>query len=797
MMNFRRCIVCQLTIFLLLVPLAESLAGKHDYKGKHDYTAETLAGKYNYDTRNEHGGWLSLTTTLTSETGTQPGMAEGNETLTYSITLDNSSKKSKTISVTENVPLGTSYVGGDSFDDVCIAGDVAGTVCQLDKIKVPGKGGSITLTFIVKVDDPVTTLSIDNNVTSPQADCLKDDCTEFTPTTGIDGVTRLEVVDKADWTETSVIKVLHAFAYAGLTTDAQIATWASMPPEVAIQEMLTFTFTNELLSPSEDASSAHAVSLEAMENFWGGTDVTNPMRWDKRPAYSTLTTRGDGSKFFNGGNLQRTWIQAVNTRGINPFLHKIGFFLTNYQMAIKANLSGYGLFRSYYDQTINDLASGQTFTAVIAGAAKSAATARRYGHLNNTFNNSSLTFKGNDDFAREFFQLFFRYNGVKEDIDYHEGVNIENNAMLMTGMKIDYVPNGYGSDAFDYIAPINFTDHTDASDRVLNNLTLHHADCLEIFHQMICGTTASEKIDALAAVVSVDPEVQTSLPVFIIKSLADDQLTDEKIAKISATWVAANDDLLSFIREYAISRTFHSEDTVKFRSTFDRNVTLYNTVVLDNEESFIGRQVGDSPHGEMIAQGGEVFLPAHNVFGGQTGVEAANNANVFNNAYNVAGLQTSYGLARTVLSYSTDETQTTQVTWDKDWGEVIPTNSNGEYVVADVADWLWRRVVADGGKNFDVIARAQVIAILARNWDFGYAVTVLDPSISTDPEATYSSNDLTSDARLVAVMNGLAAETMDLASPDITTTRRGENNRVSFAANFISMLPYTFALEGK
>lgn len=607
-------------------------------------------------------------------------------------------------------------------------------------------------------------------------------------------------IPQSEWTETSVRKVLHAFAYAGLTTDAQIAMWASMTPEAAIVEMLTFTYNNERLSPSEDASSANASSLESMQNFWGGSDVTNPMRWDKQRFYPTLTTAVDGTTTnFNTGNLQRTWTQAVSTRGINPFLHKMSFFLTNYHMSIRANLAGNGLFRSYYDQIAADLVSGQPFTKIIAGAAKSAATARRYRHMYNTYNNSNLRFSGNDDFAREFFQLFFRYNGVNEDIVYHEGVNIENNAMLLTGMNIDKLTNAYGSNNSNdwFIAPIVFTDHTDDTGRILNNASRHHLDCLEIFHQLICGATAAEKIDALSPIVASDPEVMSNLPVYIASYFADDQLTSSKMTQIKTAWAAANDDLLTFIRSYAISKAFHSEDTIKFRSTFNRNMTIYNTVILDNNEAFIGRQYWDSPLTEMRNQGGEVFLPAHDVFGGQTGTEAAGNPNVFKSAYDAAGLYTTSRLARTNLTYFTDATQVAQATWDKDWGSVIPTNSSGLYVVGDVANWLWRRVVGDGGKNFDIVARSQVLAMLARGWDFGYAVTVLDPLISTDPEATYSSAQLFSDARLVAVMDTLAAETMQLTSSNITTTRRTENRFVNYAANFIAMLPYTFVLEGK
>ena len=737
------------------------------------------------------GGSLTLIKTLASEDGSQSGIAESGETLTYRITLSNNRKKAKTTSVTETVPPGTTYAGAaDDFSTACTAGDAAGTACQLSSVTVPGKG-STTLTLSGMGDNPGTTSAISNTVSASAVDCSTSDCTESMPTV-------LQTIGQSDWTETSVRKVLHAFAYGGLATDSQISTWAAMDPAAAIQQMLTFTYSNELLSPSEDASGLHATSLENLQNFWGDqADVDNPMRSDKQRFYATLTTATDGTTTnFNTTNMQRTWIQAVNARGINPFLHKVAFFLTNYHMSIRASLAGNGLFRSYYDQTAADLVSGEPFTAIIAGAAKSAATARRYRHQYNTFTNVNQRFSGNDDFAREFFQLFFRYNGDSETFEYHEGVNIENNAKLLTGMNIDRLTNAYGSNNSNdwYVAPILFTDHVDETSRVLNNVSRHHENCLEIFHQPVCGVTASDKIDAAAAIVSADPEVLENLPAYIISYFADDQLTPDKIVKIAASWAASGDDLLTFLRAYAISTTFHSEDAVKFRSTFNRNLSLYNTVVLNNEEAFVGRQDYDSPRSEMVNQGGQVFQPAHDVFGGQTGTEASGNPNIFKSAYDAAGTHTTSRLARTNLNYS-DATGTV-TTWYKDWGLVAPT-TGGQYVVGEVAEWLWHRMVGDGGKNYDVVARSQVIALLARGYDYGYAVTVIDPAISTDPEASWSSAELSENPAHIAVMNTLASETMELGNSDISGVRRTANSRMNYAANFIAMLPYTFALEGK
>ena len=78
---------------------------------------------------------------------------------------------------------------------------------------------------------------------------------------------RVIAVNNVAWKETAVRKVLHTFAYGGFATDAQIAAWAQMPPEEAIQEMLNFEPANEELSRAQDNTSDYADSLEALQAF--------------------------------------------------------------------------------------------------------------------------------------------------------------------------------------------------------------------------------------------------------------------------------------------------------------------------------------------------------------------------------------------------------------------------------------------------------------------------------------------------------------------------------------------------
>ena len=613
--------------------------------------------------------------------------------------------------------------------------------------------------------------------------------------TGDDAMLSFTPINPIDWNETAVRKVLHGFAYAGLTSDTQINIWANMPAGEAIVEMLSFDFNNEKLSPSEDSSSNHASSLEELQNFWGGNDPFNPMRWDKRRFYSTLTSNINGDTIVNGGNLERTFSQAVATRGLNPFLHKVAFYLTNYHMSISIRNTRPALIRNYYDVLMGALTSGKNFVEVATAGAKSAAVTRAYDHDFNEYHNDIMEFEGNDDFAREYFQLFFRIQGETEDHDYHEQVTIENNAHLLTGMRLDREPNAYGStNVNDWrIAPIDFTDHVDGMGDLHYNQTLHHGNCLEILHQTICGANAAEKLEALAPHAASHIESLNNIPVNVVNFFADDNLTDDKIESIQASWRSAGFDLLKFIRAYAISTAFHSADTYKLRSSFDRALSLFNTIVLDNQEVFLGLEYWKSTERWLGEQGLSVFAPIKDVFGHQSGLQAVTNPNIFKQSYDFQIDYTLFDEDRT--TYFDDETETTQSTWYKDWGSVAPRNGANEYVVSEVADWLWQRLIADGGKNFDIVAKAQIYALLARGFDFGYVVTT--ETAETNTERVFSSNELTTDSELIALISQLGAETIALDDIDLDGVRRIANLRVGQAAQFIGMLPYTFVLEGK
>jgi hypothetical protein len=597
----------------------------------------------------------------------------------------------------------------------------------------------------------------------------------------------LSTVKSRHWDETYVRRVLSAFAYGGLATDKQIETWGNMKPAEAVEEMLTFDSLNDQLSPpgQDDDTSEHCGSLAELQAFWSGDDEGNMMKYADRYRYAVLKNNGT----LSTPNLQRTWTRAISTRGCNPFLHKMALYITNYHASISVHKTRAGLIRDYYDRVMAELSGGGDFIDVMTVAATDAALARAYGHQFSTYNDNKEVFKGTDDFAREFHQLLFRINGTTEDTAYHEDTTIEHSAWMLTGMNVDRNANAYGSTIKGdwFIGPINFRNHFDSytPPRNLKNTTRHYfggqGSCLDILHTKICGDNAGEKIDALAPVAAAHPESMENVPVTMIDFFADDNLDARKIAEIRGSWAKANFDILEFIRAYAASTAFHHSKTFKYRTAFDRNLLVQNANTLDNEEVF-GRQYFDSPHARMANQGATVFEPAHDVFGGQTGFQAANNRYLFRDAYWQNVTNASF-LNDVSDNYTLDAEGADVYTWEKDWGSVIPVNANGEHLVAEVAEWLWNHFIGDGGKNFDPIARAQVHALLADLRDFAYVVD------STNPDRVYSSDDITN-GDAAAVDQAKAAELMNF-------TTRAANIRVGMAVNFITMTPYAFAMGGK
>ena len=597
-------------------------------------------------------------------------------------------------------------------------------------------------------------------------------------------------VSVTEWDNTAVRKVLQTFAYGGFASDSQIDTWAGMTPSVAIAEILTFDPTNNLLSPAEDITPNYLSvngqdrTLTGLQALWASSSVDNLTRTDVISKFDEVS---DSNTMFRPSSLPITWVAAVNKRGVNTFRQKIGFWLTNYLMSTHLSATGNNIpqVRTMYDEAMATLAIDAYLADTLTSGATSAAIATQYGHRSNTFNSSNMTFSGNDDFAREYHQLFFGILGelppgdpnAQAYKDYYEDVTVENTAIALTGMQIDRFPVASFSPFADFI-DFNSTA----------NIANHHAGPLEILNfdnqgiANISGVNALEKISALSLAAINTPESEANLPVMIISHFADDTLdplgTDQRLGDIREGWISANKNLLSFLQAYAISTTFHDASRIKFQTAFDRNLEVFNKNTVDNVESYQSFVANDVLN-QMVSQGADPFRPVRFVFGGQTGRDAIGNPDLFKRVYN-----TSVDKAYTLLKPNDSTTG-----WMKDWGKRIPADNQGNYRVGDVATWLWNHFMSDGGANYGPQENAYITALLATGQDFLIQVDSVNPVVDG-----YADSELQTDPILTAIIQ--ANENSQLLLNDAGQQFEA-NRRVGLAVNFIAATPFIFTQEGK
>lgn len=502
----------------------------------------------------------------------------------------------------------------------------------------------------------------------------------------------LPTLTQAQWNTGAVRKVLKVFAFGGHATDEQIETWANQRPIDAIAEMLNFSEHNPLLSPlaSGEKYSEPATMYGTFRAF--AHDYLSQSSSNLPIAIGPYSRgRFNGSL---GGDHQGVFVRMATTRGLNPFRQRIALWETNYHLAVNLDTAvEHKQMTRFYDQVMEAHESGVSYQQVMATAAKSAAVSLQYGHRSNQWRYDPDTdvFKCfcNDDFAREIHQLYFGIFGV-DDPDAHENVTIRNTSKLLTGMNLDY------------------SETSGLADEIRFSTQFHHTGALQILGQTISGTTASDKIDNLFEVSMAHPESQAALPIMIISSLADDNLDENKSAQLRSAWaeMGQDKDFLAYIRAYAISSLFHSESQRKYLTTFERAIYQQNKITLNNTESLlqsdnIALDLTSVFNGEDV----QIFTPSHNVFGGQTAIEAADSAKVFQRNFNAA--------SRNIVDFQRGASCSNcdfGESWVKDWGAVIP-NQNGRYGVDEVAQWLWVHIIGNLD-NYTDLERAHLIPII-------------------------------------------------------------------------------------
>lgn len=609
------------------------------------------------------------------------------------------------------------------------------------------------------------------------------------------------------WNESAVRKVLHAFAFGGGTTEAQIKLWADMTPGEAIVQMIGMWTQNPRLALAYEGDGAPVspenASLSRLANYFGAgnyartpSDFQTTIRWNNSPGH--------------------TWVNATRMRGLNPVRQRIALFETNYHMAVNLdkNVNPQQMV-VYYDSIANDIAQGLPYHEVLGNAALSAAIATQYNHRRNVFQNGS--FRGNEDFAREYHQLFFGIlgtgvnglctvgqstcSGNPESFDDHEFKTIRQTAEALTDIRVE----GGG----DFL-PV-FPEFGSAN---------HYPGEISIYGRTYGGSNARERIRSVSPESIRHPESQAFLPLIIVRGLADENLdpnnlvegcvtangytgisgcdataVTNKIATIRAIWLSSTEssngqiNLIEFLRKYAISSAFHNPSRIKFLDSTERNLTLANQLTLNNTE--LGANlipIWTKLTGESVT----LFRPEHDVFGGQTGLEAANTDDVFINQYNSAR-NNRYGAIGFWSNNRTVSVKNFRSLLQRELGK------NSDFGVRETAEFLWRRITGDQAMtHFTAPARIQVYALLANGNDFlFYKDTDCRNNIwnctntslnSTATLPTAQDLDLANPTDNVRNLRDSVIFRNTATEADITR----DNERVGYAIDFISATPFTF-----
>ncbi|GLS05816.1 hypothetical protein GCM10007860_29740 [Chitiniphilus shinanonensis] len=583
----------------------------------------------------------------------------------------------------------------------------------------------------------------------------------------------LPAVDATQWHEAAVRNVLQTFAYGSQASDAQIREWAAMPPQQAIVQMLDFAPFNPRLSPGlggADPLRTGGGTLAGLSAYWRG--ASSPFPQATRAAFDI------GGSW---GGVARVGLQAGMTPGLNPFLHRVLFWETNYHLAVNQEVDVSGAqIGAYYDTLLQSFAAGDSYSRSLARAAMSAAIGRQYGHFRNTYDNARGVFRGNEDFAREFHQLFFGILGTTQPEDaapratgedsYHEVVTVKNTARLLTDM----------------------TEPSDHATELAFGTAQHHQAPLEILHAQIAGATARDKLLALAEVAIRHPESEANLPVKIVAGLANDRLGAADIAELRAYWrdMGQRKSLLDFLRAYAISRQFHDPARVKYLTPLERNMVLLNRFALTRQESEL---VGLYSAIGLVTweEGFDAFSPSHNVFGHTTGEETSLAADHFRVVYN-RGIDGLWRFAR-VDGDGNAELAAQAPGWEKRWDALAPREADGGWRTGRVAGWLWQRFIGGGG--FGAHERLYTYALLGTGRDAGYYCTG-NGAAGTDPDYVFTDADFAPGALGSRCLEGLAALPLALDSAD-ATVRKDANRRVAYAVAFLSALPQAQVVRGE
>lgn len=601
-------------------------------------------------------------------------------------------------------------------------------------------------------------------------------------------------ISDATWDETAVRSVLSTFAYGASATDEQIKTWADVRPEQAIIEILTMRVRNQKLTAGYDNEDiglpSDRLSLSGLSNYFADGYLTN------------ASTNFDMSRSF-GDAPAYTFINAVKLRSVNPFRQKVGIVETNYHMAVNLdkNVTQNQMFR-YYDETANDIARGLPYQTVISNSALTAAVATQYNHRRNVIINGN--FRGNEDFAREYHQLFFGIlgtgvsgnctfgindpcSGNPENFYSHERSTIPNTARALTDIQVDN-----GSDTPPDVPVFGSTQHATGT--------------LSIYGRGNNGNTARERFQSIAPQSIAHPESLQNLPVNIVRWFADENLDPnspmmgianesslitQKLSLIRSIWNAMSQkNLIEFLRRYTISTAYHNPSRLKFKDSADRILTIANIATVSNNEI---REDVIPAYNYLQNENITLFRPEHDVFGGQTGLEASNTDEVFENQYNssrTGRLGTSSVWRNITVSV-------------KDYRRLFPSNARSNVTTPTVTELLWRKITGDQNLQFLTrIERAHIYSILATGNDFAFNT---DNDCALNPFSCTNTSLNTRVITLADISVGGQYYQKFLDYQNDVLWKSGEagnlndqdSDRVGAAIDFIAATPYAFVQVGR
>jgi len=538
------------------------------------------------------------------------------------------------------------------------------------------------------------------------------------------------------WTDKEVRKVLNTFTYGATATEAQIKLWADMKPIDAINEIMDLNTTNlkvKNIGPSFISDRRNLEDLiEDIYRKYDDLDMSIKGVYDI------------GAHFASGYVISDLIVDNTN---YNPFRIRLGLWETNYHQVINSkidNILSINVYH-YFDDIVNGIQEGMSYQDILSRSASSTPIMYMYKQFDNKYINGELT--TNDDFAREYNQLFFGILG-KDNLSYYENVTVENTANVLTGMTDDYqhTTNEFGTSwgpAY-YVTPTSY----------------HYNQSVELLFNTIANEDVIKGLQEIADIAINNDESERTLPLIIIGGLADDNL-DENINKketiINAWKLMDKKDLLYFLKKYAISRCFHSSDRIRYLSSPDRVIKIFNLLNFE----------GKTPNNpikiktELDFDNFTIFEPAKGVFGNYTGLDIKDNSNTITNTYNKA-IHNDYNF----LYPSTD------------YRNIIDFDISDK--IKEIAEYLWNKMIGDNLKHFGILERAEVYSLLLYGKD-------LNTYFNIDTELT--DENFKNDSELNKIYLDMENSTIDLTDDKY-------NNNIRDAINFILGTPYILFEEG-